>query len=472
MLSNHQHCAGSSTGVHHDTSSCDESLDEEREGSINHEYDNNRRTTSEHRLDTDIASDTNKQIAVVRLCCCNVTFRQAKNITNFVSLIVIFGILLFVGGLSWYIFKSKDEGENEDEYLASPWVWPVGNITVGAYYYPWYGTDFHRGEGYVRKELSTMQMPELGEYNDSDPDTIYQHFKWSAQANIRLWVTSWWGNGTREDVTTKDVILQHKMLGDHQIALFYETTGRIKESEGYSIHRVIPDIQYICSNYFDHPNYYRIDERPVLFVYLTRLLAGLDILDRVIEDMRLAAQEVGYDIYIVGDHVFQNAPDVDNLHPPLTILDAVTNYDIYGSMFQPSPYATEVGVRQHFQRVEAWKELASKQDCAFIPSVSPGYNDLGVRPEAHHGPLSRQLSADDPPGSLFQTSLQYARKLVDPAVGNLIMVNSFNEWHEDTQIEPAKGESTNLPEELTHGIEYHGYGEHYLNILRVETLEL
>lgn len=52
------------------------------------------------------------------------------------------------------------------------------------------------------------------------------------------------------------------------------------------------------------------------------------------------------------------------------------------------------------------------------------------------------------------------------------MVNSFNEWHEDTQIEPARGETTDLPEDITHGIEYHGYGELYLDILREETLEL
>ena len=26
-----------------------------------------------------------------------------------------------------------------------------GNMTVGAYYYPWYDGDFHRGQGYLRK---------------------------------------------------------------------------------------------------------------------------------------------------------------------------------------------------------------------------------------------------------------------------------------------------------------------------------
>jgi glycoprotein endo-alpha-1,2-mannosidase len=145
------------------------------------------------------------------------------------------------------------------------------------------------------------------------------------------------------------------------------------------------------------------------------------------------------------------------------------SYDVYGSMEQPSPYATEEGVHKHFQRSKEWKEVAAEQNCAFIPSVSPGYNDLGIRPEAHHGPLSRLLSANAAEGSLFKTALQYGRRLVESQTGNIIMVNSFNEWHEDTQIEPAQGVSTSLPETLTHGIEYVGYGELYLNILREET---
>lgn len=317
-----------------------------------------------------------------------------------------------------------------------------------------------------------MQKPELGEYDDTDPDTIYQHFVWSAQANVRLWVTSWWGNGTRSDMTTKNVIMQHKAIGQLKIALFYETTGRIEESEGFSLDRVIPDIKYMCQNYFPHPNYYRVNGRPVLFIYLTRMLAGLGILDEVLEQMRKAAAEEGHTIFIVGDHAFQFAPADDPVNPPISILDAITTYDVYGSMFQPSPYATKEDIQQHAERSLGWKELATRNGVAFVPAVAPGYNDVGVRPEKQNPPLARELSLDATPGSLFRTSLQYSRMLVDADVDNLLMINSFNEWHEDTQIEPAVGETTNLPEDITHGIQYHGYGELYLDILREETLEL
>jgi glycoprotein endo-alpha-1,2-mannosidase len=330
--------------------------------------------------------------------------------------------------------------------------------------------DFHRGQGYLREQLATEQKPLLGEYDDSDSRTIAQHLEWSRQANIQLWITSWWGAEAREDATTKEVILEHPKIGDHKIALFYETIGRIKEEEEFSTHRVTPDIDYISTEYFDHPNYFRIDGRPVLFVYLTRKLEAIGILEDVIKLMRQAARRSGHDIFIVGDHAFREAPDLDVLYPPFKILDAVTNYDVYGSMGVDG-YAGEEGVRDHYEKQREWRGIALSQGCSFIPSASPGYNDLGVRPEKRHGPLSRRLTPEDKPGSLFKAALREARNLVDSDVQNLLIVNSFNEWHEDTQIEPAVGELTTLPDDLTYGLEYEGYGELYLNILREETLK-
>jgi hypothetical protein len=56
------------------------------------------------------------------------------------------------------------------------------------------------------------------------------------------------------------------------------------------------------------------------------------------------------------------------------------------------------------------------------------------------------------------------------------MVNSFNEWHEDTQIEPTIiGPMTNTDDTptgkgYTAGYYYEGYGNLFLNILREKTL--
>ena len=344
------------------------------------------------------------------------------------------------------------------------------NLTVGAYYYPWYGADFHRRSQYLRYELIPKQRPFLGEYNDTDPRVIAQHLTWSRQANIQLWVTSWWGPRSREDVTTLNVILPHQELGSHKIALFYETSARVKEPN-VTTTLVGTDMAHLCQKYFSHPNYYRIDNRPVLFMYITRRYTMLNKLEEVLSIMRATASLYGFDPYIIGDHVWRVAPK--GPYAPFEQLDAVTGYDVKGGMGLPIGmlYATQSRVNTYYTQHHGWKVAANSQGCGYVPPVTPGYNDRAIRLAVGRSALSRQLSLGDEQGSFFRASLKRACALVDHRTNNLMMINSFNEWHEDTQIEPVIGEDmTNIPFNMTQGLEYDPYGELYLDILRQETL--
>jgi glycoprotein endo-alpha-1,2-mannosidase len=103
-------------------------------------------------------------------------------------------------------------------------------------------------------------VPVLGEYDDTDPTVIAQHVEWSRQANIGLWVTSWWGPGSREDTTTLDSILSHTdVLDNIKIALHYETSRFLSDDGTVRFDRIATDMEYICENYFNHGNYFQID---------------------------------------------------------------------------------------------------------------------------------------------------------------------------------------------------------------------
>jgi glycoprotein endo-alpha-1,2-mannosidase len=209
-------------------------------------------------------------------------------------------------------------------------------ITVGTYYYPWHGNDFHRQDGYLRDKLIPRHQPKLGEYDDARPEVVAQHLAWSRQANINLWVASWWGPGFREDVTISEVIMKHADLGDHQIALMYESTSRVKQKEDWTTQRVAPDMEHICQAFFDNDNYYKVDGKPVMVMYLTRKLHSNGVLGEVTQIMRDTAREVcGTEIYLIGDQVWSDAPISGEQYPPFDYLDAVTNYDMYGNTNHP-----------------------------------------------------------------------------------------------------------------------------------------
>ena len=71
--------------------------------------------------------------------------------------------------------------------------------------------------------------------------------------------------------------------------------------------------------------------------------------------------------------------------------------------------------------------------------------------------------------------LPRAKTVTDSDIGHMILVTSWNEWHEDTQIEPVKYASpTNIDNsasgsDYTKGLSYEGYAMRYLDILRQET---
>ncbi|KAL3917525.1 MAG: hypothetical protein SGILL_004672 [Bacillariaceae sp.] len=242
--------------------------------------------------------------------------------------------------------ESDSVVEVEDGVVPAPLPpLPTGNITVGAFYYPWHGEDFHNGEGFLRAELDPRQAPELGEYDDTKKKTIQKHLEYSDVGNIDLWVTSWWGPDRISDETTQDSIMKQVEREEHplRIALLYESTNRLKVDGEWKLDedRIADDMKHISKEYFEHfDNYYTIDGKPVIIMYLTRVLQmqggshedGETLLQEAVALMREKAKT---DIYIIGDHAFDPYPvDVSSeqaaIHnSSLQVLDAIINCECF-----------------------------------------------------------------------------------------------------------------------------------------------
>jgi glycoprotein endo-alpha-1,2-mannosidase len=343
---------------------------------------------------------------------------------------------------------------------------------VGAYYYPWY-TDANFVNGDLSRNqtlifhLKPRMSPQLGWYSQTRPEIISQHYKWAKYAGIDFFVTSYWGRGSITDNTTRDHMFGNPNRGNIKLAVFFEPTIRAADVTG--------EINYLCDNYFNRDGYFRIDNKPVIFVYLTRTMTD-PILAAYTGNIRKAARDKGVgEVYIVGDEMFGFAKE--RFKPGrVKLLDAITNYDVYGHLGHLGAggrYVSAANLDAWKVENALWQAKTHKVERDFIPAVTPGFNDKAVRPG--HEPKSRKLNNDSGEfGSLFAGLLEGARQNADH---DMIMITSWNEWYEDTQIEPtAIAPPTNIDDsptarDYTRRLYYNGYGTLYLDIVRDKTTQ-
>jgi hypothetical protein len=360
---------------------------------------------------------------------------------------------------------------------------------IGAYYYLWFPYNFNR-RGYLRKFLNPSQTPVLGVYNSSDPAVAERHIAWCSRYGIDFLVIDWWPNRPQQNEVLEAGFLRAENIDDIKWCVFYETqslgmdraTGSIIWTDR-RIERFASDLLELSGRYFSHPSYLKIKGRPVIFLYLTRNFS--DKTQAAIKKVRSVLRERGVNPFIVADEVFwtvtvdggekstfsgwTEAPQKSRIR----LFDAITTYNIYETLkhnhqgyASGSRYLPEV--EEIYQR---YRELCG-DEVLFIPNIIPGYNDRALRPGSGHYVIPRQWEDGGTSGSLFSELFErLGVAYIDQKIP-IMMITSWNEWNEDTAIEPltpaqpTARDSSGSGTRFTDGYSYSGFGETYLRIIR------
>ncbi|MFC1525552.1 LamG-like jellyroll fold domain-containing protein [Candidatus Latescibacterota bacterium] len=339
---------------------------------------------------------------------------------------------------------------------------------TGVYYYPWYwSTDWQPIEetgwpGYHRHYLQTRQPPMLGEYSSRDQHVIRQHFEWMRSYGIDFIVLDW-GEGFSAD-TIDDYMLPVLAGASVKFAIFH-SANRFKDSATGLItfddeveEQMAGDFTVIA-DYFTHPNYFTIDGRPTVFLYNVSQWRGdyLPAISRIRSEM----QARGYDLYLVGDEFY---PAMHTEH--MEMFDALSPYITLDDSGYPidTDFFGDLSVR-----VGRAEDITSPFGLPFIPNVNPG--SAGRHLDAMFDNFPRQSTAGAASTSTLEEYIRVMRPFVDPQL-NMITVTSWNEWWEDTQIEPtivAPVTTRDISDSGTYytvGYSYEGYGFKALEAVR------
>lgn len=308
--------------------------------------------------------------------------------------------------------------------LANPFACvPSGNgeIRVGAYYYIWWGLP----SPYVNHwKEGVRYTPFLGEYNSSDPSVADKHIVWAKQHGIDFFAVSWlgrwsWWDHRYIDNNLKQGLLKAEHLDNFKFCLFYESVivlnATLYAKENFT-KIFIEDMEYAAENYFDHPSYLRIHEKPALFIYNVPYI--YDKLGTTNARKLFDGLKKRINVYIVGD--LPSPPAVDS--PYLYSMNAVTSY-----FFLSPSNDWDTILDEARSRYPKWKSSMNSIGVGFIPNVYPGFDNTEHMQQGVLLPLSQ---------ANFEEMLRIACENVDDDL-KMVMVTSWNEWLESTSIEPS-----------------------------------
>jgi hypothetical protein len=356
---------------------------------------------------------------------------------------------------------------------------PQSPYLVSASYYPWYNANSWEYtecfNGTLRGELLPTQLPVLGKYDSGQEDVVSQQIAWSTAAGINVWDLEWVMPNDLLDDNLHKTVLTNPHIGDIHLAMFYDYAIRFNSDNNLTpdkVTTIVSDFQYLATRYFTHPSYLKVGQgRPVVFFYDALNLQPVTAVQQMVAQIRQSMSAAGFNVYLIGDEYYPlRAPDPAR----------IGNWD---AIFGYNPYATQAGYSDDngFLALQAnmyqqYQAVAQQLGVDFVPSLVPGFNDRAVRRTCANNPaLARRTSAAAAEGSMFA---KFLNDLALPQANNnqlkMIHITSFNEWHEDTQIEPSvvtaptTTDTSLTGSQYTQGFVYQGYGTTYLDILRNE----
>jgi len=317
------------------------------------------------------------------------------------------------------------------------------------YFGPKQGGGF--GDGWGNRE--TPLNPYLGDYWSSDPDVMYQQIEWAVEYGVDAFSIEWTtprgvGCCVSMEETLDDVFLKSPNIHKIRWAIFYDFVLRLGQTSGLEQYQdglnfnepevydvFVSDFKHFARKYFDHPQYLKIDGRPVIYIWATNAFVGN--LEGALREARREVAELGYDVFIVGDEVVANR--FDPHHASLfdgssTFTFLIPGLDI-SSWNDMSDAATAVD--QTFTRwranIEGVKVMDREEYVNFQPAWAPQYDDRLVRPDS--GIYIPATSKEQ-----VIAMAEVARKHAQP-VGSqgqkLIWLNTWNCWAETTTVEPT-----------------------------------
>lgn len=303
------------------------------------------------------------------------------------------------------------------------------NYKAVCFYYNWYGSvkvdgrswhwehpimpqnasDTIIGFYHGNENIGANYYPELGEYSSADSCVVEKHMQQIATAGIGVIAVTWLGE---DDYTFKSIPLILDAAYRQGIKVCFQIEPCVRKSAIATRNAV----EFLITRFGKHPAFFNNIKtgRPMFFVYDSYVISAREWNDVFGVDGKNTIRKTIFDADMIGLWVTNDEQKF--------FLES--GFDGFYTYFASAGF-TYGSTPSNWKLLKKWADENNK---IFIPSVGPGYIDSRIRPWNIRNTKSRE------DGTYYDRMFQAAIE----CKLNWIGITSFNEWHEGTQIEPAK----------------------------------
>ncbi len=284
---------------------------------------------------------------------------------------------------------------------------------VLTFYYGWYGNPQTSGRWVHWEQVDTERKqignsthyPVLGAYDSHDPRVVRQHCQWAKEAGLDGFIVSWWARGDFHDQGIPlllDTARQHKL----QVTIYYEVVPTPGNPDS-----VVSDWLYLLERYSPHPAWLKVAGKPVIFVY-SRAMGQLSlthwaqVLERVNKEHRAGVCAIADQLSKASARIF----------------DGIHTYNICDRLQGKPVEAIGAEVERIYREPLQIAGQFGRIGCA---TIIPGYDDTKIRQPG--------IRAERFDGESYRRQWEAVLEL-NP---DWVLITSFNEWHEGSEMEPS-----------------------------------
>jgi len=275
---------------------------------------------------------------------------------------------------------------------------------VVAFYYAWYGLD----------QWKPGKVPDIptAPYASKDRNTMIRHVEQAQGAGIDGLALAWYGPSVRDNQTETNLrtMLDVAAQRGFQATVDFETRSPFFRGQA----DVVNALGHLVNTHAAHPAFLRFGGKPLIFFWAVR-------------DVFTAQGQSPIDAWA------SIRQQVDPGHNTLWIADgsdieflrAFDGHHLYNVTWNP-PVNVNTTLSRWGDDVRSYNASHGTSKL-WAATVMPGYNDLYI--EGRPG----RFSHDRRNGAYYRETWQAAIN----SAPDLVVITSFNEWLEGTQIEPS-----------------------------------